>query len=76
MRGNQPGNIIGYSVITPLLPALINFKDTAGLHLGVRMGKINTFKVGFYIVIEVSRFPLSENTYKPPALTIWLAILY
>jgi hypothetical protein len=25
MSGNQPGNIIGYRVVPPLLPALINF---------------------------------------------------
>jgi hypothetical protein len=34
MSGNQPGNIIGYGVIPPFLPAMIDFKGTAGLHQG------------------------------------------
>jgi hypothetical protein len=31
MSNSQPGNIISYSVIPPLLPAMIDLKGTAGL---------------------------------------------
>jgi hypothetical protein len=29
MRGSQPGNIFGYGMIPPLLPAMIDLKGTA-----------------------------------------------
>jgi hypothetical protein len=34
MSGSQPGNIIGYSVVPPFLPSMIDFKGAAGLHHG------------------------------------------
>jgi hypothetical protein len=52
MSGNQPGNIIGYGVVPPFLPAMIPIKGTAGLHQGIRMGKISTFTIGVHIIIQ------------------------
>jgi hypothetical protein len=52
MSGNQPGDIIGYGVVPPFLPAMIDIESTAGFHQGIRMGKISAFKTGFHIIIQ------------------------
>jgi hypothetical protein len=45
MSGTEPGNIIGYGMVPPFLPSVVDLKGAAGLNQGGRAGNINAGKV-------------------------------
>jgi hypothetical protein len=51
-RNKLPGNITGYGVVPPFLPAMIDIESTTGFHQGGRMSEISAFKVGFHLITQ------------------------